>query len=247
MRTLLRLTPLILIVLTSCSTYRQHVMFKEPESAMLKAKAQAESEYLIKPNDILSVQIYTNGGEKLADPNAESFKDGKVSADSATPSYTVATDGTVKLPLLGPVKLEGLTMRQAEEALQKEYEKYYQQPFVSLSFINKRVVVLGAGGGQVIPLTSAGMKLTEVLALSKSTAFDLKANNIRVIRDNKAYVCDLSTVTGIEENNMLMQPDDVVYVEPIRRPVVEGLRDYSPVIQIVTAIGTLIAILISVR
>jgi polysaccharide export outer membrane protein len=39
-----------------------------------------------------------------------------------------------------------------------------------------------------------------------------------------------------------MKPGDIVYVEPVRRPFIEALRDYSPVITIVTSLATLIFI-----
>jgi polysaccharide export outer membrane protein len=42
----------------------------------------------------------------------------------------------------------------------------------------------------------------------------------------------------------VMQHGDVIYVEPIRRPVSEGVRDYGPLLSIVTSLTTLIIVLI---
>ena len=37
-----------------------------------------------------------------------------------------------------------------------------------------------------------------------------------------------------------MQSGDVVYVEPIRRPLVEGLRDYTVFFSMFVSLGTLL-------
>jgi polysaccharide biosynthesis/export protein len=46
---------------------------------------------------------------------------------------------------------------------------------------------------------------------------------------------------------MTMAPGDIVYVEPIRRPLVEGIRDYGPVFSIITSIATLVVVIIGLN
>jgi len=65
------------------------------------------------------------------------------------------------------MKLEGLTLRQGEAMLEKEYGKFFEESFVVLTFQNKRVILLGAVGGQVIPLANHNVTLAEVLATAK--------------------------------------------------------------------------------
>jgi polysaccharide export outer membrane protein len=211
-----------------------------------KNSREAETNYIIQKNDFLNLKVYTNQGEKIVDPNLESFKEGNTQSDAGenAASYLVDVNGLIKFPLIKELKLEGLSIRQAEQVLQDAYGNFYQQPFVVLGFNNKRVIVLGAPGGQVIPLTNENMRLTEVLALTKGIATqEARANNIRVIRDNKVFVVDLSTFKGYETNDLLMHPGDVVYIEPVRRPFIEALRDYSPVISVVTSLATLVFII----
>jgi polysaccharide export outer membrane protein len=107
--------------------------------------------------------------------------------------------------------------------------------------------VLGAPGGQVIPLANENMRLTEVLALAKGVPTDGRANNIRVIRGDQVLVADLSTFKGYQSGNVLIKPGDIIYVEPVHRPFIEALRDYSPVITIVTSLATLIFIISQVN
>ena len=40
-----------------------------------------------------------------------------------------------------------------------------------------------------------------------------------------------------------MQPGDVVYIEPIRRPFSEALRDYAGILTVVTSLTTLIVVI----
>lgn len=220
-------------------------MFKVQEGYPLKQQVEtAEKSYVIQKNDALAVEVYTNQGERIIDPNMESFKDGPASSTSTKDptTYTVNPDGRVKFPMIREIKVEGLTLRQAEDTLEKEFARFYEQPFVTLKYTNKRVIVLGAPGGQVIPLVNENVRLAEVLALAKGVNNDAKAHNIRVLRNDQVFVADLSTFEGYLKNNMLVQPGDIVYVEPIRRPFSEGLRDYGVLVSILVSVATLIAI-----
>jgi polysaccharide export outer membrane protein len=146
--------------------------------------------------------------------------------------------------MIGEIKLEGLTIRQAEEILQQAYSKFYTDAYVVLKYTNKRVIVLGAPGGHVVPLTNEGMHLVEILALVEGIPNDGKATNIRVIRGDQVLVADLSTFEGYVKNNILVQPGDVIYVEPIRRAFSESIRDYGPIVSIITTVTTLIVVIV---
>lgn len=220
-------------------------MFNTAGGDVAREVTRAEANYVIQKNDLLMLEVYTNLGEKIVDPNFESFKQsGSQNQPGNSKTYLVDVNGLVKLPLINGIKLEGLTLSQAEEVLQKEYAKYYQEPFVTLSYTNKRVVVLGAPGGQVIPLTNENTRLTEVLAVAKGLGNDAKAHNIRVLRGDKVFVADFSSIAGYLKSDMIMAPGDIVYVEPVRRPFSEGLREYGPMVSIITSIATLIVVVL---
>lgn len=225
-------------------------MFKVPEGyALDQATQQAEQNYVIQKNDYLDLKVYTNNGERIIDPDLELIKD----IQNQNPNlkdeihYLVDTKGNVKLPMVGVMHLEGLTIRNAEALLQKEYAKFYTDPFVNLTYKNKRVIVLGAPGGLVIPLVDDNVRLVEVLALAKGISNDAKAQNIRVLRAEQVYLVDFSTVQGFQTSNLIMQPGDVVYVEPIRRPFSEALGDYSGALSILATLTTLIVVITSIK
>src|SRR5213592_4917817 len=140
------------------------------------------------------------------------------------------------------MKLEGLTLRQAEATLEKEYGKFFEESFVVLTFQNKRVILLGAVGGQVLPLTNHNVTLAEILAMAKGMPNDSKAQNIRIVRNETVFQVDLSTLEGFMAGNMIIEPGDIIYVEPIRRPFVEGFRDVAGLLSLAISLISLIVV-----
>lgn len=231
-----------------CASYKQNIMFKTGEGfasePLQKEIGKAESNYVIQKNDLLLLELYANNGEKLVDPNPELSQQNQNTNQSAKiPDYLIDEQGLAKFPMIGEVKLEGLTIRQAELMVQKEYEQYFKLPFVKLKFNNKRVIVLGAPGGQVLPLDDENVKLVEVIAMAKGIDNSGKAHNIRVLRDEKIYLIDLSTIDGYKLGNMKIEPGDIVYIEPVKRPISEGFKEYGPIFTILASVTALISVL----
>lgn len=235
----------------SCSSYKQNLMFKTPENFQ-SGKISPESinaitDYQIQKNDLLTVEVFSNNGERIIDPNPELTNTKTPTGERDKITYLVTTNGNAKLPLINEVKLEGLTLRQAEVLVQTEYAKYFKDPYVVMHFVNKRAVLLGATGGQVIPLDNQNMRLTEVLALGKGLDNNAQAQNIRVLRNDEVYLIDLSTIEGYKEGDILIQPGDIIYVEPIRRPFTEAIRENGSIISIVVSLASLVVIILNVR
>jgi polysaccharide biosynthesis/export protein len=236
----------LLGVMASCASYKQNIMFKVTDPTALKQQSvEAEKNYKIQKNDYLKLEVYTSGGERIIDPDLKLLKDLPVqnNVTQPDPNYLVDVNGVVKFPMIGEINVEGLTIRKAEELLQKEYTKYYKDPYVILEYTNKRVVVLGSPGGKIIPLVNENVSLIEILALAGGIDNYGKAQNIRILRGEEFYVADLSTLEGYQKTNMIMQHGDIVYVEPVRRPVSEATRDYSSLFSVAISVTTLIVVL----
>jgi polysaccharide export outer membrane protein len=234
------------MIAASCG-YKQNIMFKIPEEAVIKQQAEeVQRNYVIQVNDYLKLAVYTNNGERIIDPDLELYKDMPVQTGNIKPdpSYLVDINGFVKFPKLGELSLKGLTIREAEAMLQNEYDTFYTDPFVTLQYINKRVILLGSPGGAVVPLMNENVTLIEIIALGKGIDNLGKAHNIRVLRGDEFYLVDLSTIDGYRKGNMIMQHGDIVYIEPVRRPVSEAARDYGPILSLGLSITTLIIVLI---
>lgn len=225
-------------------------MFKTPEGFQSAEIAIAENQdYRIQKNDILFVDVFANNGERLIDPNPvlPNTNSAVREREDEKIRYQVTFDGKARFPMIGEIYLEGQTLRQAELIIQKEYAKFFKDPYVVINFANKRVVLLGATGGQVIPMENQSMRLTEVLALGKGLDDNAKAQNIRIIRGSEVYVADLSTIAGYQSGDILIQPGDIIYVEPVRKPVSEATRDYGTLLSVVVSLASLVVIILSVN
>jgi polysaccharide export outer membrane protein len=244
---------------TSCKVYKQDIMLqvKDPEVAMLRQSlAEAQGNYTIKPNDLVEVEVYTNKGERIIDPDFELMKElrgggGQVQNNRIKPQYLVKENGYVKLPMVGEIKLEGYTLNQADSLLSRTYNEFYKETFVLTRFVNKRVVVLGAAGGLVIPMLNEDMNVLEVLALAGGINGKGKAYNIRLIRgdlnDPQVQLIDLSTIEGMQQASLKVQSGDIIYVEPVRRVLPETIRDITPVIGLVANALTLLIVIINLN
>jgi len=197
----------------------------------------------------------STGGNGRNNGGQRNIGQGAGSTTSGT-EFLVQADGTVVLPLVNRVKVSGLSLLQADSVLKTRYDEFYKESFVTTRVTNNRVFVLGAPGGQVISLTNDNMNLIEVLALaggidggsvgggagmtSSLYRFGGKANNIRIIRGDlknpRVQQIDLTTLDGMRRANLQMEPNDIIYVEPVRRPVLETLTDAAPVISFVALI-----------
>lgn len=241
---------LIVLVATSCGSYKQNIMFKVSDNSILKQQAEeAQRNYVIQVNDYLKLAVFTNKGERIIDPDFELYKEmtGQIGMLRPDPNYLVDVNGVAKFPKLGEIKVHGLTIREAEALLQKEYTQFYTDAFVTLQYINKRVIVLGNPVGVVVPLVNENITLVEILALSKAIDNNAKAHNIRILRGNDFFVADLSTLEGYQKTNMIMQHGDIVYIEPIRRPLSEAVRDYGPLLSLAVSLSTLVIVLVGLK
>ncbi len=241
---------LCLVILSSCKSYKQDILFqydkKFTEDDLANATEPVDSNYILKPNDVLLLDVFTNKGERLIDPNFEMLQQGgggQVQQQRDRFQYIIQADSMVLFPLIGEHNLVGMTLLEAEIKVAEEFGDVYIDPFVKLRINNRRVFVLGSPGGQVIPLANENMHLVEVLAIAEGVQLGAKAQNIRVIRGDLVYEVDLSTISGMQETNLVVEPGDIIYVEPWRRPWLETLRDVSPVLSLTASILTLIVVI----
>lgn len=255
------LTGILADSLSSCKLYKQDIMLRtdQLETGMLRQEvAKAEKNYTIQENDLLEVEVYTHKGELIIDPDFELMKElqtagGQIQSRRINPRYLVREDGMAKLPMIGDMRLEGYTLRQADSLLAGAYTEFYKEPFVITRYLNKRVVVLGAtgGGSQVIPLLNENTNILEVLAIAGGLTGKGKAHNIRLVRGEldkpEVHLIDLSSIEGMRKASLKVLPGDIIYVEPMRRVLPETIRDITPVMGLVANALTLLIVIINLN
>lgn len=246
---------IVALFAVSC-TVNKDILFKTPtDFAYDTLPDSTRSETRITPNNVLTMYFFTGNGHMMIERGLGSavISDGGTQASNALNTrnqitYLVGMDGTVKLPVIGRVHLDGLTLRQAEKKLEEMYSLYYNDPFVILQVSNNRVIVSpGAGGrAQVVTLTNANTTVLEALAQVGGIADRGIASKIKLIRENRdsgkreIYHLDLSTIDGLAQADFIVQPNDIIYVEPLPLIARELVREITP---IVTLLSTTVLII----
>lgn len=237
--------------LTSCQL-NPSIMFKVPKDYQYaNEQTIGNIEYRITPNDIIGFSVYTNDGFKLIDLTTSatsisapmSNMNGGNNANQT--QFLVEPDGQVKLPIIGKVKISGMTVREAEKYLETQYATFYNKPFVMLRVTNRRVMVFSGTGGQggVVTLDNENTHLIEALALAGGITNTGKAYKIKLIRGDlrnpKVMLIDLSTIEGLKQSNLMLQANDIIYVEPVPRASQEVLQQLTPIIGVITSLALL--------
>ena len=135
-------------------------------------------------------------------------------------TYRVESDSTVAVPVLGKVKLAGLTVLDAEQRLKELYKReFLKDPIIDISILNMNATLLGEvlrpGTYQ---LTKDKTSLVELLG--DAGGFTNRANktNIKIIRGNKQdpqviYV-DMTDLRALSSPLLNLKKNDIIYVEP---------------------------------
>jgi polysaccharide biosynthesis/export protein len=163
------------------------------------------------------------------------------------PTFLIQQDGIAKLPIVGPIPLAGLTLNQADSLLEKRFEATYEEPFVRTRYTNKRIIVFKGATGLIFPLRNEKVNLIELLSATGGVDNLMRSSNIRLIRGDlrnpTVYVVNLRTIKGMSMYDLTLEPNDIVYIEPIRKTAIEALGDISPLLSLVTSILTLILVI----
>ena len=245
---------LLIPLLYSCKVYKSNVMFKTKYEYVVdsirKANLEADKNFVIARNDYITIKVYTHNGERIIDPDYEILKSTGIQINNLQTQevrYIVRQNGKVFLPMVGDIKLEGYTIRQCDSLLSKEYGKYYYNVFVNTKIANKRVVVLGALGGRVIPLENDNISIIELIALYGGINNDSKAGNIRLIRGDlkkpDVSIIDLTTIEGMKKASLSVEPNDILYIEPVRRKFPQFLQDIYPALSVISSVITTVLLL----
>ena len=183
MRKILPLSIILILLFSSCKVFFPSQMLRTGKDFKY---SEFPTDTVIQPyrmaaNDQFAIRLSTNAGERQIDPIVLSSNQGN---NSDIKYYNIDIDGMVKLPILGRIKMSGLTLLEAEKLLEDSYSKYFNDPFVQINVINNRVTIFPGGEGslaKVVPLQYANTSLLEGIALAGGIN-DGRAHKIKLIR-----------------------------------------------------------------
>jgi len=242
---------LVAALATGCTVNRD-VMFKTPLdydfAAFPDSNAQAKS-LILQPNDVLQFRLFANDGFKMIDLVSEGGSREAAFLNRVLFTYLIEADGLCKLPLLNRIPLAGKTLREAELELEALYGKYYNRPYVQLFVTNRRVVIFPGAGGDaiVVPLENNNTTLLEALARAGGLSSRGDARRVKLFRhhpDGKRTIhqFDLSDIEGLRYADIVLQGDDVIYVQPNPEIAREVLQDLTPIITLLTSVVLVIGV-----
>tara|TARA_R110002072_G_scaffold83655_4_gene189753 strand:+ start:1208 stop:1972 length:765 start_codon:yes stop_codon:yes gene_type:complete len=236
--------------LASCKPLNPSIMFRTPKDYKYTPQQKDTiPEYVIAPNDIISFRLFSNNGIKLVDISESNNNAQQFQQLSRGLSYLVEYDGKVNLPIIDRVDIQGKTLREAELYLEELYNKDINDAFILLNVDNRRVTVFtGDGGsGTVITLENNNVKLLEAIALAGGISNNGRAARVKLIRGDlsnpEVFKIDLSTIEGLEQANIILQANDIIYVEPLGITTRQVLSEISPIFGFLTTAITLFLII----
>ena len=200
-----------LFLFAACEPRRNLVYFSEGNANSKGAVSVPAVEVKIQPDDLLKVSVNTLSIESNALFNPAASETG----------YKVDRSGNISFPVLGLVKVEGLSLEEAQLKISKEVEKYAKNPNVVVQFLNFKVTVIGeVNRPNSFSITNDKINVLEALGLAGDMTVYGKRENVLVIRQTG----NQRTMARINMNNrnVLNSPyfnlkqNDIVYVEPDR-------------------------------
>lgn len=222
---------------TGCGI-NSNVMFKEAKNATLSDSVPMRPalDYQISVDDKIAFTLTTKNGARILEEMSGIVTDKKSGTNNS--EFTVRQNGMVKLPIIGLISVEGLTVSNCEDTLAKYYGKKYQEPFVQVRVTNQRVIVFPGNGSdaKVIPLQNTNTTLMEAIAQAGGITDRGKANTIKLMRkqngERVVYRLDLSTMDGLKYVDMIVQANDYIYVEPTPELSKEIAEDIVPIVSL---------------
>ena len=159
-------------------------------------------EYILGPSDSVSINL--------------------TDTDDLDGTYLIDEVGMIDLPFIGKVKLNNLTLNDAQNSLQKVIENFYKNPDLQINieeFNSRKVYIVGAVRNQItIELNQKPIRLIEAAIkanFNSSSADKIYGTKGLLWRDNKVYKIDLLNAfqNNDQKENIYLKKDDVLFID----------------------------------
>lgn len=216
---------------SGCTSYKKS-LYLQNEQVLNESLEGQLYDFRIMPKDELTIIVSTTDPEASA-PFYRKIGQSKEGGSSTTGmqnvdllAYLVDNNGCIDFPVLGMVKVMGLTNRECEALLRQKLQPYLKEvPNVTVRTSNYKFSVLGEVGHPGTYTTDAE-KVTVFEALSQAGDMTLFAvrNDVQLLREDstglrRVYHLDLTQADIAQSPYFYLQQNDVVYVKPTRAKV----------------------------
>lgn len=247
MKNLSFLSLLCIVLFCGCGGARNLVYFSDLANET-NAKKIDDQSIKIQQKDILRINVSSQSQE--SNVLFANNTGGNVSASEfAQTGHSVNKSGEVNFPVLGNVKLEGLTIAEAQDMLASKLVRYVKTPIVDVKIINFKITVIGeVNRPSSFTISGDGINLLEALGMAGDMTVYGKRNNVLVIREeNGDRIMKRLNLNSREVMNspfFTLKQNDIVYVEPDKSKSVEyssSTRTMPIVIASLSAVAVLIS------
>lgn len=218
----------VIMSFASCTSYKKVPYLQNSKEVDFSAMEAVLFEPKIMPHDMLNIVISTPDGASAAmaynlimPSDASERASSSLTAQPTLQNYIVGNDGMVAVPSLGPVKIAGLTISEAEKLIFDKVKDFFESaPLVTVRFVNFKISVLGevnAPGSYQIK--NGRVNLFEALALARDLTVYGMRENVKIVRENDkgekaVYEVDLNDANILSSPYFYLQQNDIVYVTP---------------------------------
>ena len=258
---------IVIFCLTSCVQQKQIAYFQKAiNQSDTIAVAQA---YItkIQPRDILSIPIGSlnpvassffnpfSAMQVTPDNNSPSTQStaavnaAPTLSQTVAPGYLVDANGAIELPIIGVIKVAGLTTIEAREQIKSKLKEYLKEPTVNVRLLNYKISVLGeVAHPSVYVIPNETITLPEALGLAGDMTIFGKRDNVMVIRDvngKKEFgKVNLNSRDLFSSPYYYLHANDIVYVEPSKGRIAQTDKVYQ-ILPIVLSALSFIAIILT--
>lgn len=219
---------LLVALATSCSAPKNVAYLWNSNDVDL-----SQSQYLydakIMPKDVLTITVNTVNPEAAAPfnlivrPTLASATSNIATSGGSLQTYLVDNEGTIDYPVLGRIKVGGLTKRECETMIHDKIKPYLnaaENPVVTVRMSSYSISVLGEvarpGSYQV---SREKINILEALAQAGDLTIYGVRENVKLIREDskgkkQIYHINLNDANLLTSPYYYLQQNDIVYVEP---------------------------------
>ncbi|WP_428231351.1 polysaccharide biosynthesis/export family protein [Flavobacterium sp.] len=220
---------LISVLFTSCIPVKDLVYLQDKNTSEEQSTVSAvESKpYRLQVNDVLSVDI------KAIDPKLVSIFNtsqnsvaGKSESDLYFNGFTIDDHGNIRMPILGEINVIGYTLEEVrikiEKKLLEEYFKREANIFVTVKLAGFKYTINGeVGSTGTKTLFQEHVNIMEAIANAGDITITGNRKAVTVIRQTPTGVqindLDLTDVNVMKSPYYYLQPNDYVYVKPLKQ------------------------------
>lgn len=171
-------------------------------------------------------------------------------ASPSLQTYLVDIEGNINFPVIGTIKLVGLSKSKAISLIDDKLKTYLKNAIVTIQFMNYKITVLGevSHPGQY-SISNERVTVLDALGLAGDMTIYGKRNNVLITRENNGKLefvrLNLGTDEVFKSPYFYLQQNDVLYVEPNKVKSV-GSQNISLYLSGISTLVTTVAVIYSI-